>query len=388
MSLNQGSWPSDWPRTLLIGAGIVGRAVARAHQVRAVPFVLADRDATVLQAAQGELGWSEADLTETSLNGMNLYCLLVGPIEEESERARSPIVIESIVEKLKAKQELLAALEAEFGSNSVLCSNTSTLRIGEIAGGLYNPQQVVGMHFFMPVHLRGSVELIHSPESSQTAVDRARAHLKRLGKHPVHCGDSPGFIVNRMLSPYLNQSLLLLCRGIDESRIARAARAYGMPLSPLELIDWIGAPTMFNAGRAFWQAFPHRIDPSPLVPALVKSGRVGRAVGAGLYDYDAGERADSLAEETQSLVQRYSVDPLEIADSDLLLLLSIPMWMEAQALLAEGVVDSMDSIDVAMVGGLGFDSDQTWSSFFAELGEERIERASETWSPIFRSMTR
>lgn len=387
MSLSHGSWPADWPRTLLIGAGTVGRAVARAHQVREVPFVLADREEAVLKDACRELGHGDPDLRNTSFGDASLCCVSFGSVDD-NEQTRSPIVIESIVEKLDAKRELFALLETEFQSSAVLCSNTSTLRIREIAVGLSKPEQVVGMHFFMPVHLRGSVELIHTPESNKEPLDVARAHLKRLGKHPVLCGDSPGFIVNRMLSPYLNQSLLLLCRGIEEGRIERAALAYGMPLSPLELIDWIGAPTMFNAGRAFWQAFPHRIDASPLVPALVKAGRIGRAVDAGLYDYNAGARSQSLAEETRSLVERYSVEPLEINDGDLLLLLSIPMWIEAQSLLAEGVVDSINSIDVAMVGGLGFDSNESWSSFFAELGEERINGAIETWSPVFRSMSR
>lgn len=381
-------WPADWPRTLLVGAGVVGSAVADAHLDRQIPFVLADPDSSAIDRFQRSLETVDVRVhrREDSYEE-NVPCILVGEVDDD-ETSRQPIAIESIVEKPDVKGDLFRSLQAKFGPQLTLCSNTSTLRIAEIAGSLESPECLVGMHFFMPVHLRGAVELIRGESTDRDSLDRASAHAKRLGKHVVNCGDSPGFIVNRMLSPYLNQSLLLLCRGISETRLRRAALAYGMPLSPLELIDWIGAPTMFHAGRAFWQAFPKRVDPSPLVPGLVKSGRVGRASGAGLYDYESGTRSESLAPETLALVERYRDKTLDIGDGEILKLLSIPMWIEAQSLLAEGVADSMDSIDVAMVGGLGFDSDQTWSEFFAELGEDVIQQAIETWSQTFRSMNR
>jgi 3-hydroxyacyl-CoA dehydrogenase len=189
-----------------------------------------------------------------------------------------------------------------------------------------------------------------------------------------------------MLSPYLNQALLLLCRGATENQIERAALAYGMPLSPLELIDWIGAMTMFHAGRAFANAFPHRIDASPMVPALVKRKRFGRAAGAGLFDYEGGVRSRELSEQASELLEIYRIDDREFTDGEVLRLLSIPMWIEANCLLREGIADSMNTVDLAMAGGLGFTGHTNWSGFFDELGADQIDATIDTWKETFRSM--
>jgi 3-hydroxyacyl-CoA dehydrogenase len=236
------------------------------------------------------------------------------------------------------------------------------------------------------VHLRPAVEVVSGPRSEGGAVAAASEHAARIGKQTIPCRDGPGFIVNRMLSPYLNQALWLLCRGASEWQIEHAARAYGMPLSPLELIDWIGTATMYHAGKAFWSAFPKRLEPSPVIPALLKRRRFGRAFGAGLYDYDRGVRSSELAVETCEILHRYRRDPRTFSDGDVLELLTIPMWIEATKLLDEGVADSIATVDLAMAGGLGYNSDVTWSGFFAQLGRSRIadsiERHREQWNSM------
>ncbi|QEF99349.1 Fatty acid oxidation complex subunit alpha [Stieleria maiorica] len=379
-------WPDDLPRVLLVGSGVVGRAIADAHASREIPFCLADQDGDALRAAAQSFADAGLSTRECSPPVDSLHGIVVGK-NESTDASQTPIVIESIVEQLDAKQDLMASIQQGLGSDVVLCSNTSTLRIDEIAGRRLDcPERVCGMHFFMPVHARAAVEVVAGRRSDDDAIQAVVQHATRLGKRAIRCQDGPGFVVNRMLSPYLNQALLLLCRGASEDQIERAALAYGMPLSPLELIDWIGAPTMYHAGRAFCSAFPHRVDPSPLVPALLKRKRLGRAVGKGLYDYSDGRRSRALAEETQTLIETYRTDRREFSNGDVLLLLSIPMWIEATCLLKEDIADSMATVDLAMAGGLGFTSDANWSDFFNQLGQQRIEDTIDRWQSEFRSM--
>ena len=383
------NWPSSLPNVLLVGAGVVGRAIAEAHLVRGISFCIADQDTQAIDTLEQVLAGREIAVQRVTSESSRFDGLTVTRVGEvtDNDAQRPPIVIESIVERVDAKRALFQSLQRHFGRAMVLCSNTSTLQLTTIAQeGLPWPERVCGMHFFMPVHARPAVEIVAGQQTDADVLSAAVAHAARLGKQPIRCNDGPGFIVNRMLSPYLNQSLWLLCRGATEDQIARAARAYGMPLSPLELIDWIGTPTMYHAGKAFWSAFPQRIEPSPVVPALLKRKRLGRASVAGLYDYDNGIRSENLATPTLDLVETYRKDPRVFSDGEVLELLAIPMWIEATKLIDQGVADSLATVDQAMAGGLGYHSDIPWSAFFSELGPDRIQDAIARHSEQWKSM--
>lgn len=381
-------WPSDLPSTLLVGAGVVGTAIAEAHLERGLPFCLADQDENALSKVAAYWSGAGTNVRQVRLPIDGLAAIAIGTHEADSEQ-QALIVIESIVEKLDAKQQLFSSIQKTVGGDAVLCSNTSTLQIDAIAGSeLDSPGQVCGFHFFMPVHARAAVEVVSGRRSSSGAIAAVVSHAKRIGKQPIQCNDGPGFIVNRMLSPYLNQALLLLSRGATEDQIERVALAYGMPMSPLELIDWIGAPTMFHAGRAFANAFPQRINPSPMVPGLVKRKRWGRSTGAGMYDYVDGVRSQTLSAEAAALVETYRTGDQAFTDGDVLLLLTIPMWIEANSLIKEGIAESMSVLDHAMTGGLGFTGHTNWSEFFAELGQQQIDSAIDRWQDAYRSMSR
>ena len=238
----------------------------------------------------------------------------------------------------------------------------------------------------MPVYNRAAVEVIRGTRTDDLTIDNCIGHVRRIGKEPLVVGDRPGFIVNRLLSPYLNESMLLLGRGVTAAQIERAALAYGMPMSPLELIDWIGARTAFDAGRVYWQAFPSRVDPSPILAAMIKHKRPGRLAGRGLFDYDDRGRSNELSPQTAELCQKYRRDVVSLSDDDVTQLLSIPMWIEAAIALREGVVHSTDQLDQAMRGGLGFDPAKSWLAFFDEVGSSTIRGAIEAWTPRTPSM--
>jgi 3-hydroxyacyl-CoA dehydrogenase/enoyl-CoA hydratase/3-hydroxybutyryl-CoA epimerase/3-hydroxyacyl-CoA dehydrogenase/enoyl-CoA hydratase/3-hydroxybutyryl-CoA epimerase/enoyl-CoA isomerase len=172
------------------------------------------------------------------------------------------------------------------------------------------------------------VEVVRGPATSDATVATAVAHVKRLGKCPIVVRDSPGFLVNRVLMPYLHESVEMLREGVDQQRIDRVARGFGMPMGPLELYDMIGLDTAFYAGLVLDDAYGDRIEASPLIPALVKSGRLGREP----YRLPARENFDAT-----------------IADR-----LLLPMLLEALRALDEGIVRDGRDVDLAVIHALGF----------------------------------
>ena len=373
--------------TYLIGAGVVGRAILQSHIDSGISVWLADQNEQALRNAVQEINWScdAWNVSEVQKLGDSLLAIELRCLEGEG-LCRHTMVIESIPEKLSVKQAFFAEAEQIFGADAVLCSNTSTLSISRIAESLKRPERFVGMHFFMPVYNRHAVELIAGHETSAGTTQVCMDHVCHLGKKPLIVGDGPGFVVNRLLSPYLNEAMLMLCRGISAERIENAALRYGMPMSPLELIDWIGAPTMFDAGRVFWQAFPKRLDPAPLLVAMIKSNRLGRAVDAGFYDYVGGHRSAGLATCPSDLCKEYCRAEWKLDEEQILDLLSIPMWIEAACAYRDGIVGSHDSFHLAMSGGLGYDNQRSWFDHFESLGSRRILQAIELWSEQTRSM--
>jgi len=371
----------------LVGAGIVGRAILRAHTDANVSVWIIDQMSDRVHSAVDDLGLDATNWRIHEPRTLPDGALAIHVQHQNDAQPRdATIVIESILERLDAKQTFFANAPKLFGDNAILCSNTSNLRISEIAGAIDVPSQFAGMHFFMPVHERPATEIVRGRLTSDSTIEACRRHAMRIHKSPLVVRDGPGFIVNRMLSPYLNEALRLLCRDVPADQIERAAIAYGMPISPLELIDHIGTRTMFDAGRAFWQAFPKRIDPCALLGALLKAGRNGRSNG-GLYDYHHGQRSEQLPSSTQQLCERYRRNPIQIDDRSAMLLLAIPMWIEAAMALRDGVAESLEQINDAMVGGLGFQAQPTWSQFFDGVGSRQILKTIEMFQPTTKSLT-
>jgi len=208
---------AELPNVILIGAGVVGQAIAEAHLARDLSFVMADQNPAALRELSDQWRVRGVGVEERDVKFAGLPALWVGASDDPHTDQRPPIVIESIVEQTTAKQQLFDRLQHRFGDHLVLCTNTSTLQLAAIATDkLRAPGRVCGMHFFMPVHVRPAVEIVTGPRSDPDAVSAAIDHATRLGKQSIRCQDGPGFIVNRMLSPYLNQALWLLCRGARE----------------------------------------------------------------------------------------------------------------------------------------------------------------------------
>ena len=209
---------------------------------------------------------------------------------ELSALAGSDLVVEAIVEELDAKLVLFAELEGIVRPDAILATNTSALSVTEIASAVATPERVVGMHFFNPAPLMPLIEIVKAELSSDDAVDTAYAVGERLGKQPVRCHDTPGFVVNRVLIPLLNDCL----RVLDEARVSpedldRAMTAgAGWPMGPCTLVDLVGIDVHVHASEALYEKLREpRMAPPPRIVAMRNAGLLGRKSGRGFYTYES-----------------------------------------------------------------------------------------------------
>lgn len=383
---------------VLLGAGVVGRAIALAHLQRNIPIAIADVDKTVLI---NSLNWliarEELQFEKVTTFPTGGYCIIIHrgspPVTDIHELASDAqgILLESIVEKLDVKRNLLSATSKHFGRNFVYASNTSSLRLQDIASACQFPENFCGMHFFMPIKGRDLVELVHLNETNDTTMNMATELANRLGKDVLQVRDSPSLVVNRILTPYLNQGLALLGQGASDQAIRDQSRKFGMPRSPLEMVDMIGTRTAFDAGRAAWQAFPSRVEPSPILPGLIKKKLAGWSSGNGFYDYDPTMDPPSpskhLNDTAREIIEKYHRDVRFWTEQEILLTLIIPMWIEASCILREQICQGLVSIDLAMRRGLGLISSNGFWGFFDSLDNEQILAAINQFSPTQKAMT-
>jgi 3-hydroxybutyryl-CoA dehydrogenase len=208
---------------------------------------------------------------------------------ELADLADCDVVIEAIVEDLRPKRELFAELDRICRPGTVLATNTSALSVTEVAAAASKPERVVGMHFFNPAPLMPLVEIVRAERTADEPYETAYALGERLGKHPIRCEDTPGFVVNRVLIPLLNDCI----RVLDEARVTPEDLDKGMkhgagwPMGPCELVDLVGIDVHVHASEALWGALREpRMAPPPRLVAMEKAGLLGRKSGQGFYSYE------------------------------------------------------------------------------------------------------
>jgi 3-hydroxyacyl-CoA dehydrogenase/enoyl-CoA hydratase/carnithine racemase len=348
-------------RPAVIGAGIMGAGIAASHLRAGFPLTLVDVSADALAASVAtildEAAWDRATRRADPARAVALSGRLRTATRMNAV-AEADLVVESVLERADIKRQVLAEIERTVGPATVIATNTSTNPIARLAESLAHPARFCGMHFFNPVRRMMLVEVIRGPATSDATVAAAVAHVKRLGKCPIVVRDSPGFLVNRILMPYLHEAVEMLREGVEPVRIDRVARGFGMPMGPIELYDMIGLDTAFYAGLVLDDAYGDRIEASPLIPALVKSGRLGRKSGAGFYRYrpEGGQRAriDRPDEAVATLVRPYALPARPTTDATIVDLLFLPMLLEALLVLEEGIVRDGRDVDLAVIHALGF----------------------------------
>src|SRR5690606_35308239 len=247
----------------------------------------------------------------------------------------------------------------------------------KLAENLERPERFCGIHFFNPVRKMKLVEVIRGAKTSDETVATAVAYAKRLGKSPIVVNDGPGFLVNRLLLPYMNEALELITEGAEIGTVERVAKDFGMPMGPITLYDIVGLDTAFYAGRTMWEAFPDRITASPILPALVKAGRLGQKSGRGFFRHD-GKKGRAMPDpELATFLQPYMKGkPREFDKREIQSRLFLPMLLEATRVLEEGIVRDVRDVDLGLIFGIGFPPFRGGLLFWADTvgAAELIER--------------
>ena len=252
--------------------------------------------------------------------------------------AKADLVIEAIVENADVKRKLFSEVELRMKDAAILATNTSSIPLQQLSSALARPQRLVGLHFFNPVAQMMLVEVVRGPQTSEDAMAVGEAFARHIEKLPLPCKSAPGFLVNRVLSPYLNEAMLMLDEGISAETLDAAARDFGMPMGPVELADMVGLDICWAVGREL--AKPGAVVPKVL-QANVEAKRFGKKTARGFYAWVKGKprkgRADSGAD-LKSLADR----------------MVAPALNEAVACVREGVVADADLCDAGVVFGTGF----------------------------------
>lgn len=375
----------------VVGAGIMGQGIAAANVKRGIPVALMDANQEAL--TRGVKGILNEVSFNKQINGpdvqraVDLAPLINGTLSD-IELCRADIVVEAIIEKPEAKQHLFARLEPLMADDAILASNTSTIPITLLAEGLERPERFCGLHFFNPVRKMPLVEVIRGAKTSDATIATAAAYARGLGKSPIVMNDGPGFLVNRLLLPYMNEAALMLCEGAELQKIEKAAKSYGMPMGPFTLYDVVGIDVAVHAGRTMAEAFPDRVVAAQIVQQLVDLGRLGQKAGKGFFDYapakpgkppkgtDSPEVARLIDQCRQGSTQKFSSE--QITDR-----LFLPMLLEATRVLEDRIVSDVRDVDLGLILGIGFPPFHGGLFFWADtIGPKTIVEKLKQYEPL------
>jgi len=348
-------------RTAVIGAGTMGAGIAQWISARGYPVRLKDVNPDALARGLHHIEKLYTDAVThhvftkpEATAGFDR----ITPVHTDVSLNGVDLVIEAAVEKLDLKQQVFRDLEAQVGHGTVLATNTSALSIDEIASVLTWPERVIGIHFFNPVHRMQLVEIIRGPRTSTEAITTALQFAKALGKLPVIAKDSPGFIVNRILLPYLVEAVNLFAEGMPIEAVDKLMLDFGMPMGPLRLCDEVGLDIAQHVAKDLERRLPLPVPVYDTLEKMIAQGWLGKKSGRGFYNHRA--KHETPNPDTKSL-QTTRPEPVErvglarpsmaVAPVDRMVLIMIN---EAARVLEERVVEAPEDIDFAMIMGTGW----------------------------------
>jgi 3-hydroxyacyl-CoA dehydrogenase/enoyl-CoA hydratase/3-hydroxybutyryl-CoA epimerase len=349
--------PTEVAALGVLGAGVMGGGIAQLAAYNGIPVRMKDiRHEAVTGGLQHARSVFDKAVERRRLHRRDATQrmeLISGGLDYAGFAA-ADLVVEAIVERMDVKRQVLAEVEGLVGAQCILATNTSSLSVDGMAEALQRPERFCGMHFFNPVHRMPLVEVVRGARTSHETVATVYAFAKTLGKVPVVVKDGPGFLVNRILAPYLNEAGWLLSDGASIQQVDKAAKAFGMPMGPLRLIDEVGIDVSTHAGTSMAEALGPRLDPAPALVALGGSGRLGRKGDLGFYRYEKGKE-EGVDEGAYAALggsvptERPGMDEQEIRRR-----LVTQMINEAARVLQDGIVRTAAELDLAMIMGTGF----------------------------------
>jgi 3-hydroxyacyl-CoA dehydrogenase/enoyl-CoA hydratase/3-hydroxybutyryl-CoA epimerase len=383
----------------VIGAGVMGSGIAQWLSSRGVTVILRDIAREQIDRGLANIEKIYADAVKRGLmteekakQGRARICGSTAPMELRDVR----FVIEAASEKMNIKKEVFRELAMEAGPKTIIATNTSALPVNELADLTVSPEHVIGMHFFNPVSRMKLVEVVIAKQTSYETRERTLAFSRQIGKLPVVVRDAPGFLVNRLLFPYLLDAAELFESGLEADKIDSALVQWGMPMGPLRLIDEIGVDIAIDIGNTLENAYGRRDHVSAVLLWLRDQQMLGRKTGAGFYKYEGKTQKpnDSLAQWRRGLhgeAQGSNV-PRKLSglnEEKLTNRLTLLMVNEAARCVEEKVVDSPEDADYGMILGTGFAPFRGGPLRFAEhfglkkvVDElERLSQSEEKFSP-------
>ncbi|MFZ9709284.1 MAG: 3-hydroxyacyl-CoA dehydrogenase NAD-binding domain-containing protein [Steroidobacteraceae bacterium] len=323
----------------VIGAGVMGGDIAAWCALRGLQVTLQDSNPAALEAAQtrADTLWSKR-IRDPQRRTDTAARFRLDPSGDGA--AEADLVLEAIVEKLEAKVAVFRALEPRLKSGAILATNTSSIPLESLAAGLSDPTRLVGIHFFNPVASLPLVEIVHTSSSRPEAIAAAIAFARKIDKLPLPCRSSPGFLVNRVLVPYMQEAMHAAAEGVPFEVIDQAAVEFGLPMGPVELSDVVGLDVCRHVGAIVASALGRSMPDSAALDAKIAAGQLGRKSGAGLYVWKDGRAQKSR--------------PTETAPDDLQDRLVLALVNECVACWREGLVREESLIDAGMIFGTGF----------------------------------
>ena len=333
----------------IVGAGLMGGSIAKICYAAGLSVRLLDADSELAANAVKRIIEQEKSIGNASVSPAKIQ-----HAADYDQFSDCDLIIESVVETLDVKRIVLKRIESAVSKDAIIATNTSAIPIEKLASGLEHPSRFCGIHFCHP-ELMALVEVVSGPVTKPETVSAAVGFVQRIEKIPIAMRDSPGFVVNRLLAALLNASLELFSLGVEVQQIDEAMRDFGFAGGPFEIIDVIGVDTCMYAGRTMWEAGVECVSLSPILPKLMKNGRLGRKSGAGFYKYPdkvgtpvwdpaAGDLINGYRSETSS----------ELNGEEIRSRILNSAAAEANLILSEKIVGDRFDIDLCIVNGFSF----------------------------------
>ncbi len=337
----------------VIGAGVMGGGIAHLVSSKNISVRVKDIDMKALGHALREaFGLFKASVKRRKLKPaqMTRQMNLISTGLSYDGIKSADIVIEAVVENLEIKKKVFKEISKIARPDAILASNTSSLPVTQMAAGCENPSRVVGLHFFNPVNRMPLVEVIRAEQTSDETLEKTIQFSRRLGKTVIVTADKPGFLVNRLLLPYLNEAALLIEEGLEPEAIDRIATQFGMPMGPVELVDQVGIDVGYKVAHILQDAFGERMKVAQILESTYQKKLLGKKGGKGFYLYNT-HKNDGKKFRNPEIPFRAKAG---ISDEIALKRMMYTMVNEAARCLEEKVIDSAETVDVGIIFGTGF----------------------------------
>ncbi len=325
-------------RVHVIGGGVMGGDIAAWCAMQGLEVTLQDRSHEVIARAMGRAHGLFKKKLKHPLKVRDAMDRLIPDIEGRGI-AGADVIIEAIFENVEAKQQLFKEVESKARPDALLATNTSSIPLETISEVLDDPSRLIGLHFFNPVAQMQLVEIVRGAQSNEALIDAGCAFTKQIGRLPLPVKSSPGFLVNRILMPYLIEAVVLVSEGVPAVLIDQAATKFGMPMGPIELADTVGLDICLHVAEILSQELGGEVPEK--LRTMVAAGQLGRKSGEGFYQYKKGKPVKPNDTGTPP--------PDDLTDRMILRFVN-----EAMACLREGVVEDSDLLDAGIIFGTGF----------------------------------